>query len=113
VVRIGPGGIAGAAEALVAIYLPGLLLLVGALPLWERLPRARHAPAIIAGVHAAVVGLLAAALYDPLWITAVRSLADFAVAALGFLLLVALRMPPLAVVATGALGGLAIGVFHG
>jgi chromate transporter len=113
VVRIGPGGVAGAALALIAIYLPGLLLLVGVLPLWQGIKRVRHAPAVIAGVHAAVVGLLAAALYNPVWVTAVRSRADFAVAALGFVVLVAFRMPPLAAVAIGALGGLALGLLAG
>jgi chromate transporter len=113
VVRIGPGGVAGAALALIAIYLPGLLLLVGVLPLWQGIKRAPHAPAVIAGVHAAVVGLLAAALYNPVWVTAVRSRADFAVAALGFVVLVAFRMPPLAAVAIGALGGLALGLLAG
>jgi chromate transporter len=112
VVHVGPGGIAGAALALAAIYLPGLLLLVGALPLWQGLKRARQAAALIAGVHAAVVGLLAAALYTPIWTTAVHTRGDFAVAVLGLVLLVAFRMPPLLVVATGALGGLALGALH-
>ncbi|HWZ63769.1 MAG TPA: chromate efflux transporter [Steroidobacteraceae bacterium] len=113
VVHVGPRGIAGAALALAAIYLPGLLLLVGALPLWAGLKRARYAPAVVAGVHAAVVGLLAAALYNPVWVTAVRTRGDFAVAALGFVLLVAFRMPPLVVVASGALGGLALRLLPG
>jgi chromate transporter len=113
VMQIGPGGVAGAALALLAIYLPGLLLLVGALPLWAGLKRARYAPAVVAGVHAAVVGLLAAALYNPVWTTAVRTRGDFAVAALGLVLLAAFRMPPLVVVASGALGGLALRLLPG
>lgn len=108
VVNIGPGGIAGAAAALVAIYAPGILLLLGALPLWQSLRQMRHAPAVISGIHAAVVGLLAAALYDPIWTTAVRSRGDLAVAAVGFVLLVGWRAPPLIAVLTGAAGGLAL-----
>ncbi len=113
VVNVGPGGIAGAAAALVAIYLPGMLLLLGALPLWQSLRRLRHAPAIVSGIHAAVVGLLAAALYDPIWITAVHTRGDLAVAAVGFVLLAAWRAPPLAVVLTGAAGGLALALLGG
>jgi len=112
VVQVGPGGIAGAALALSAIYLPGLLLLIGTLPLWQALKRAPYAGAAVAGVHAAVVGLLAAALYTPIWTTAVHTPGDLVVAALGFVLLVALRVMPLVVVAVGALGGLALGVLH-
>jgi chromate transporter len=68
----------------------------------------RHAPAVISGIHAAVVGLLAAALYDPIWTTAVHTRGDLAVGTLGFVLLVAWRVPPLVVVLTGAGGGLAL-----
>jgi chromate transporter len=93
-----PHGLAGAALALVAIFLPGLLLVLGTLPFWEVLrarPRARSA---IAGINAAVVGILLAALYDPVWVSAVRTPADFAVAALGFALLAVWRTPPWIVV---------------
>ena len=113
VVNIGPGGIAGAAAALIAIYAPGMLLLLGALPLWQSLRQMRRAPAVISGIHAAVVGLLAAALYDPIWTTAVHSRADLAVAAVGFMLLVAWRLPPLFAVLTGAAGGLALALQGG
>ena len=111
VVNIGPGGIAGAAAALVAIYAPGLLLLLGALPLWQSLRQMRHAPAVISGIHASVVGILAAALYDPIWTTAVHGGGDLAVAAVGFVLLTAWRAPPLLAVLTGAAGGLALAAF--
>lgn len=93
------GGVAGAALALAAIFVPGLLLLAGALPLWGALAARRIAARAIAGVNAAVVGLLAAALYDPLWVTAVRGPVDVAIAGIGLLLLVAWRAPALAVVA--------------
>jgi chromate transporter len=109
VVNVGPGGVAGAAVALLAIYVPGMLLLVGALPLWHTLHRARGAAAMVSGIHAAVVGVLAAALYDPIWTTAVRTRGDFAVAALCYVLLAVWRMAPLAVVVAGALGGIALG----
>jgi chromate transporter len=108
VVNTGPGGIAGAAAALVAIYAPGILLLLGALPLWQSLREMRYAPAVVSGIHAAVVGLLGAALYDPIWTTAVHTRGDLAVAAVGFVLLAAWRAPPLVVVLTGAAGGLAL-----
>jgi chromate transporter len=110
VLNIGPGGIPGAAIALVAIYIPGLLLLIGALPFWQALRRQSRAQAVLAGINAAVVGLLAAALYDPIWISAIRTRGDFVVAALGFLLLTVWRAPPLLVVLTSALGGAAFSV---
>lgn len=113
VVNVGPGGIAGATAALLAIYLPGMLLLFGALPLWQSLKGAPRAAAAIAGVHAAVVGLLAAALYDPIWVTAVHARADLAVTALCFVLLAAWRAPALVVVATGAALGVALTVVAG
>jgi chromate transporter len=107
-VNVGPRGIAGAALALLAIYLPGMLLLLGALPLWQGLRGARPIAGLVAGVHAAVVGLLAAALYDPIWTTAVHARGDLLLAALCFVLLVAWRAPALVVVATGAAGGLTL-----
>lgn len=110
VLSIGPGGIRGAALGLAAIYIPGLLLLIGALPFWQALRRQSRAQAVLAGVNAAVVGLLAAALYDPIWTSAIRSRGDFAVAALGFLLLTVWRAPPLLAVLTSAIGGVALTV---
>jgi chromate transporter len=83
---------------LVAIFAPGLLLLMAALPFWNGL-RARYiARAAMAGVNAAVVGLLASALYNPVWAGAVRGPADFAIAAAGFVALVVWRVPPIIVV---------------
>lgn len=84
----GAAGLPGAAIALGAIFLPGLLLMAGSLPLWQRLARHRQAAGALAGVNAAVVGLLAAALYNPAWLAAVRSAADFAVALVAFVVLV-------------------------
>jgi chromate transporter len=93
------GGVLGAALALVFIFAPGLLLVAGALPLWGALVGRPGAARAVAGINAAVVGLLAAALYDPLWTSAVHGIADAAIAAAGFVLLALLRAPPLAAVA--------------
>jgi chromate transporter len=108
-----PGGAIGAGLALVAIFAPGLLILVGALPFWRGLRGRPGARAAMAGVNAAVVGLLAAALYDPVWTSAVRGPADFAIAAAGFVALVVWRAPPLAVVVLTAVAGIALGLAHG
>ena len=78
------GGAVGAALALIAIFAPGLLILMGALPFWHGLSGRPGARAAMAGVNAAVVGLLASAFYDPVWTSAVRGPTDFAVAAAGF-----------------------------
>lgn len=104
------GGVAGAALALVAIFVPGILLLVGALPFWDALRARPRTQAAMRGVNAAVVGLLGAALYSPVWTSAVLSPADFALALLGFVLLVVWRAPPLLVVALGAAGGVGLGL---
>ena len=108
VVKASPHGVAGAALGLIAIFLPGMLILVGTLPFWDALRTRADAPAIMRGVNAAVVGLLGAALYNPVWTSAVRSLGDFGVALIGFVLLTAWRAPPLVVVIVSALGGIAL-----
>lgn len=82
-----PNGLAGAAIALVAVFLPGLLLVAGALPFWDGLRTKQGGQAALRGTNAAVVGILAAALYDPVWTGAVRSLGDVAIATLGLLAL--------------------------
>ena len=105
VAGIPPGGVAGAAIALVAIFVPGILCLMGTLPFWHELRARSGAQAAMRGTNAAVVGLLGAALYDPVWTSAVLTPADFAIAATGFVLLVVWRAPPLAVVALAALAG--------
>jgi chromate transporter len=103
-----PHGIAGAAVGLIAIFLPGFLVLLGTLPFWDVFRRRVGAQAIMRGINAAVVGLLGAALYNPLWTSSVKSSADFAIALTGFVLLVAWRTPPLLVVILGSLAGLAM-----
>lgn len=92
------GGMVGASIALGAIFLPGFLLVTGVLPLWQAVAGRPIAARAIAGVNAAVVGLLGAALYDPVWTSAVRGSVDIAIALVGFTLLVAWRVPPLLVV---------------
>ncbi|HEY2534852.1 MAG TPA: chromate efflux transporter [Xanthobacteraceae bacterium] len=107
VVAPSPHGIFGAVLGLVAIFLPGLLILIGALPFWDKFRTRPSAQAIMRGVNATVVGLLGAALYNPLWTTAVKAPGDFGIALLGFVLLIAYQAPPLVVVCVSALGGMA------
>jgi chromate transporter len=108
VVRATPHGLPGAVLGLLAIFLPGVLILVGTLPFWEAFRKRAVAQAAMRGVNAAVVGLLAAALCNPVWTSAVRTPADFAVALVGFVLLTAWRTPPLIVVLFSALAGMAL-----
>ena len=104
-----PAGVAGAVAALIAIFLPGLAAMVAALPFWRALRGEPRARAAMAGVNAAVVGLLAAALYDPAFVSAVAGPRDLTVAAVAFALLVAWRAPPLMVAAFAAAAGVALG----
>ena len=103
-----PGGVAGVAITLAGIFLPGLLAMMGALPFWHALRSRPRAQAVMTGINAAVVGLLGAALYSPVWVSAVRGPADFAVAAAAFVLLVAWRAPPLLAVVFCAVAGVAL-----
>ena len=100
-----PNGIVGAAIALIAIFLPGMLLLVGALPFWEGFRRHLMAQAAMRGANAAVVGILGAALYDPVWTSAIFTQKDFALALTGFILLTVWKTPPWIVVVISAIGG--------
>lgn len=111
------GSLLGAAVCLLAVFLPGCVILVAALPFWSRL-RARPAlRAVVAGVNAGVVGVLLAALIDPVWPSAIRSVFDLALAGLCLALLSRFRWPPLAVVllaaAAGAILAAANGAFPG
>jgi chromate transporter len=103
-----PHGLAGAVLGLFGIFLPGILILIGALPFWDAFRTRAGAQAAMRGVNAAVVGLLGAALYNPLWTTSVKAPGDFAIALVGFVLLVAWRAPPLVVVLVSACGGIAL-----
>jgi chromate transporter len=106
-----PNGLAGSAMALVAIFLPGLLLVYGMLPFWNGLRTSPAAQAAMRGTNAAVVGILGAALYNPVWSSAILTARDFTLALGGFLLLTVWKVPPWIVVvllaAAGALSGLA------
>ncbi|QUX30609.1 chromate efflux transporter [Nocardiopsis akebiae] len=95
----------GAAIALAAIFLPSALLVVGALPFWERLRTAPRARGAMAGAGAAVVGILAAALYDPVFVQGVVSSGTMAVAAVAFVALSVWRLPTWAVVLVASAAG--------
>jgi chromate transporter len=110
---VGPGGIAGAAIALVGAFLPGFLVLLGVLPFWSRLRTRPWAPPLVGGANAAVVGILAAALYDPLFVTSVTSPASLALALIGFVLLSAWRCPAWLVVALCAAAGALLALLPG
>lgn len=100
-----PNGWAGAALCLVAMFLPSFLLVIGPLPFWDELRRQPWAQSALRGVNAAVVGLLLAALYNPVWTAGITSGADFALASAAFLLLFMWKAPPWLVVVLCALGG--------
>ncbi|OOG63531.1 chromate ion family chromate transporter [Rhodanobacter sp. B04] len=95
----GRGGALAALVSVLAIFLPGMLLVSGALPFWRVLGSRNGAARMLAGVNAVVVGLLAFAFYDPVWIGAIRDSTDFAIALVAFTLLLAARWPALAIVA--------------
>lgn len=99
------GGIFGAVTALIAIFLPGLLALLGTVPFWHVLRQRAWAQAAMRGINAAVVGILAAALYNPVWTSSVNAPHDFAVAVAGFVLLTMWKAPPLLVVLLAAATG--------
>jgi chromate transporter len=103
-----PRGVAGAALGLAGIFLPGILILLGTLPFWDSLRRRVGAQAAMRGINAAVVGLLGAALYNPLWSSSIHLPGDLAFSLVGFVLLTAWRTPPIVVVTLGALGGVAL-----
>jgi chromate transporter len=97
-VPLGLPAAAGAAVALLALFLPGFLLLLAVLPVWSGLARRRWAASAMAGINAAVVGLLAAAFHDPVWRQGVHTPGDVAIAVVGFTLLAILRVSALWVV---------------
>lgn len=96
----------GGLIAVVVIFVPSFLLIVGALPFWEQLRRNHHAQSALMGVNAAVVGLLVAALYDPVWTSAIHTSRDFAVALVALVALIVWKLPPwLVVLGAGGLAG--------
>ena len=108
VVTPSPYGLTGAILGLIGIFLPGVLILIGTLPFWETFRMRTGTQAVMRGVNAAVVGLLGAALYNPVWTSSVKTPGDFGIALLGFVLLTVWRAPPLVVVIVSALGGIAL-----
>lgn len=109
----GPGGWTGGLLCLIAIFLPSFLLVLGVLPFWSRLRGQRGVQAALAGVNAAVVGLLLAALYDPLWTTAVRDWRDLAWVVVGVAALMWAKLPPWLVVLVLGLAGAVSAWFAG
>ena len=106
-----PSGWSGGAIALGAIFLPAFLLVAGALPVWEALRHNARMQAALAGVNAAVVGLLLAALYRPVWTSAIHGPGDVLLAAAALASLVVLKLPPwLVVAACGVAGWLTAGL---
>jgi chromate transporter len=113
-IMTGPwGGIPGAALALVAMFAPSFFLVIGTLPFWEFLRRGAFR-AVLQGVNAAVVGLLLAALYNPVWVSTVHSNQDFLLVLVAFALLFVVKSPPwIVAVVTGALGAALYAITHG
>jgi chromate transporter len=106
-----PNGWLGGLICVIAIFLPSFLLLIGALPYWETLRRRPGVQAALRGVNAAVVGLLLAALYKPVWVSAIFEPADFAVGLFAFVLLAFWAAPPWLVVIFGAVAATILSCF--
>ena len=105
VLSVAPNGFLGGLLCLVAIFLPAFLLIIGALPFWDALRQKTHVQSALRGVSAAVVGLLLAALYDPVWTSSIKSTSDMALALVSFGLLMFWKWSPLQVVVFAAVGG--------
>ena len=104
-------GVLGALVALVAMFLPAFLLVIGALPFWNAIRGKSGFQSALKGVNAAVVGILVSALYNPVWTSAIKSSADFGLAFAAFGLLMLWKLPPWIVVLFSALGGAVISAF--
>lgn len=103
------GGWGGGMLLLLAIFTPSFLLVAGALPYWESLRQRAGIQRAMGGINAAVVGILAAALYDPVWTSAIKSKTDFCLALAAFGALVVGKVSPVIVVLLAAIGGLLLG----
>lgn len=106
----GTGGWVGGLVAVTAIFVPSFLLICGAMPFWDALRGNSRMRSALTGINAGVVGLLLAALYDPVWISAVMSAGDFALTLLAFACLMYWRLPPWLVVLLCGLSGWGMGV---
>jgi len=100
-----PNGWAGGLIAVVAIFLPSFFLVIGALPFWEQLRRNVRTQAALSGINAAVVGLLLAALYQPVWTSAIHGPKDFGLALIALVALMFWKLPPWLVVIVCAFAG--------
>lgn len=94
----------GGLFATIAIFLPAILLILGTLPFWDVLRKNNLIKSALIGINASVVGILFAALYDPIWTSSIHSASDFALAAILFTMLVYFKLPPWIVVMTGLFG---------
>lgn len=103
-----PNGVIGAAIALVAVFLPGFLILICVLPYWDRFRSIARAQSLMQGANAAVVGILGAALYSPVLTSAIGDMRDFTLALACLVLLMAWKVPPWGVVIVAALGGIGL-----
>lgn len=101
-------GILGAVIATVAIFLPAYLLVVGALPFWQLLLHNSHFRGAVVSINAAVVGILIAAFYDPIWVSSIAGAYEFALALLLFTMLTYWKLPTWIIILAGALGGMLI-----
>ena len=108
--NLAPSGWAGGMVCLLAIFAPSFLLIIGALPFWEQLRRSLRTQAALAGVNAAVVGLLLAALYQPVWTSAILRPEDFALALLALVALMFWKLPPWLVVLGSGVAGWVLSV---
>jgi chromate transporter len=108
-----PNGWLGGVICLFAIFLPSFLLLIGILPFWDRLRRRPAVQSSLRGVNAAVVGILLAALYRPVWLSAILGPGDFAIAVAAFLALAVWAVPPWLVVILGATAAAAVAAVTG
>ena len=110
VMKVGPGGAVGGLLTLAAIFLPSFLLVVAILPFWNRLNEARNFRAALIGINAAVVGILAAAFFDPVWTSSIKEPTDFALAAAAFGLLMFWKLPSWLVVILCAAAGAGLAI---
>ena len=108
-----PNGWTGASICLLAIFAPSFLLVAGALPFWEQLRRSSRTQAALGGVNAAVVGLLLAALYNPVWTGAVHEPQDFGLVLIAFVALAFWKLPPWFVVVASGVAGALLSIMHG
>ena len=108
IMDIGPGGISGAVIALVAIFMPSFLLVIAILPFWNQLSQASNFRAALVAINAAVVGILAAALFDPVWTSSINSASDFALVAVAVGLLMFWKLPSWLVVIVTAVAGIGV-----